>query len=137
MFQKTLTNPSSLHKPFGYSHVATAEDARLIFLAGQVALDRDGTLVGRDDYPAQVRQVFANLGDALAAAGATFRDVIKMNYYCADVVPADIQLDAVRAVRDSLFDGAAPPASTFVVIRRLARPEFLIEIEAVAAIRVP
>jgi enamine deaminase RidA (YjgF/YER057c/UK114 family) len=131
--QRTITNPSTIHKPFGYSHVAEVGQGRLVFIAGQVALDANGALVGQDDYAAQLRQAFSNLGAALAAAGATLHDLIKVNYYCAESVDPAIQIGALRAVRDSLLDTESPPVSTFVVVSRLARPEFLVEIEGVAA----
>jgi enamine deaminase RidA (YjgF/YER057c/UK114 family) len=133
---RKISNPSTIHKPMGYSHVAEISGGRLVFIAGQVALDKDGSLVGKSDYALQVRQAFSNLGAALSAAGATFRDLIKVNYYCADIVDQAIQLDVLKAVRDSLFDGETPPVSPFVVVRRLARPEWLIEIEGVAALPV-
>src|SRR5437763_266794 len=114
-----LSNPSTIHKPIGYSHVAEIGHGTLIYVAGQVALDADGALVGTGDYAAQVRQVFANIGAALGAVGATFHDVVKLNYYCVDSVDPDIQLSAVRTVRDAYVNREAPPASTFVVVRRL------------------
>jgi enamine deaminase RidA (YjgF/YER057c/UK114 family) len=129
-----LFNPSSVHKPFGYSHVAEIRGGTLIYLAGQVALDLNGNLMGRDDFEAQVRQVFANLTAALQAVGADLRNVIKLNYFCADTVDLAVQLPVVRTVRDGLIDTEAPPTSTFLVVRRLARPEFLIEVEAVAVV---
>jgi enamine deaminase RidA (YjgF/YER057c/UK114 family) len=127
-----LISPSGLHKPAGYSHVAEVTGGRLIYVAGQIALDPAGNLVGAEDFGAQVRQVFANLAAALASVGATFKDVIKLNYYCADSVDLATHLPLVRAVRDALIDPAAPPASTFVVVRRLVNPAWLIEVEAVA-----
>ncbi|HTS25242.1 MAG TPA: RidA family protein [Bryobacteraceae bacterium] len=129
-----LHNPAELHKPFGYSHVAEVTSGKLIYIAGQVALDAAGNLVGKDDFAAQARQVFANLQSALAAAGASFHDVIKLNYYCADSVDPAVHLPMVREIRDTYINTAAPPASTFVVVHRLVRPEWLLEVEAVAAL---
>jgi enamine deaminase RidA (YjgF/YER057c/UK114 family) len=129
-----LHNPPELHRPFGYSHVAEVTGGKLVYIAGQVALDASGNLVGKDDFEAQARQVFANLRSALAAAGATFHEVIKLNYYCADSVDLTAQLPIVREIRDTYVNIAAPPASTFVVVRRLVRPEWLIEVEAVATV---
>src|SRR5690242_10265229 len=123
-----------MHKPVGYSHIAEVTGGKLVYIAGQVAMDVQGNLVGKEDFGAQVRQVFANLKVALEAAGATFNDVIKLNYYCADSVDPSTQLPVVREVRDSLLNTAAPPVSTFVVVRRLVRPEWLIEVEAVAVV---
>jgi enamine deaminase RidA (YjgF/YER057c/UK114 family) len=132
--QRKFSNPTTIHKPFGYSHIAEVGAGRLVFIAGQIALDADGALVGQDDYATQLSQAFSNLGAALAAAGATFHDLIKVNYYCAESVDPAIQISALRTVRDSLLNTETPPVSTFVVVSRLARPEFLIEIEGVAAI---
>lgn len=129
-----LHNPPELHQPFGYSHVAEVTGGKLVYIAGQVALDAAGNLVGEDDFAAQARQVFANLKSALAAAGASFQDVIKLNYYCADSVDLAVHLPMVREIRDAYVNTAAPPASTFVVVRKLVRPEWLIEVEAVAAV---
>ena len=129
-----LHNPPELHKPFGYSHVAEVTGGKLVYIAGQVALDAAGNLVGKDDFAAQARQVFANLKSALAAAGAGFHHVIKLNYYCADSVDPAVHLPVVREIRDTYINAAAPPASTFVVVRRLVRPEWLIEVEAVAVV---
>ena len=83
---------------------------------------------------AQARKVFANLKVALAAAGATFHDVIKLNYYCTDSVDLSVHLPVVCEIRDTYVNTSAPPASTFVVVRRLVRPEWLIEVEAVAVV---
>lgn len=129
-----LFNPPEMHKPFGYSHVVEITKGKLIYIAGQVALDIHGNLVGKDDFAAQVRQVFANLAAALDAVGASFHNVIKLNYYCADSVDPAVQLPVVRAIRDSLLNTESPPASTFVVVRRLVKPEWLIEVEAVAVV---
>ena len=129
-----LHNPQDLHKPFGYSHVAEVSGGKLVYVSGQVALDAGGNLAGKDDFAAQTRQVFANLKTALAAAGATFHDVIKLNYYCADSVDLTAHLPAIREIRDAYVNTSAPPASTLVVIRRLVRPEWLIEVEAVAVV---
>ncbi len=67
-------------KPNGYSHVAEITSGKLAYIAGQVAAAKDGQLVGKDDFPAQVRQVFVNLNEAVKAAGGSFHDVVKLNY---------------------------------------------------------
>ena len=129
-----LSSPPTMHKPVGYSHIAEVTRGKLIYIAGQIALDVEGNLVGKDDFAAQTRQVFANLAAALGAAGATFAHVVKLNCYCADTVDLEAELSTFRAVRNEFVNTSAPPASTFVVVRRLVRPEWLIEIEAVAAV---
>ena len=117
--------PDGLAPGPGYSHAVTGR-GRWVATAGQVALDDAGQLVGPNDPQAQARQVFANLGRALAAAGASFADVIKLNFYVTDIT----MLPAVRAIRDEYIDTARPPASTAVQVSALARPGLMIEIEA-------
>jgi 2-iminobutanoate/2-iminopropanoate deaminase len=128
-----LSSPPHLHKPTGYSHVAEITAGKTIYISGQVALDASGNIVGQGDYPAQIRQVFANLKTALEGAGASFRNVVKLNYYIVDTV-TEAEFFAYRAIRDTYVDTAHPPVATVLVIRRLFRPEFLIEIEAVAVV---
>lgn len=127
-----LSNPPTLATPAGYSHVATVDSGRLVFISGQVALDAKGNLVGKDDFRAQARQVFENLRAALEAAGGSFRDVVKLNSYVVDVAG----LPHFRAVRDEYVNTANPPTSTAVQVARLFRPEFLVEVEAIAVIRI-
>jgi enamine deaminase RidA (YjgF/YER057c/UK114 family) len=124
-------NPPHLHKPVGYSHVAEITTGKMVYISGQVALDASGNIVGKDDYRAQLQQVFSNLKSALETAGATFHNVVKLNYYIVDTVES-AEFFAYREIRDQHVDTANPPAATVIVIRRLFRPEFLVEIEAVA-----
>lgn len=130
-----IFNPDTMAKPTaGYSHVAEVTDGKLVYVAGQVAIDRSGNLVGKDDFRMQVQQVFENLKAAVEASGGSFHDVIKLNYYCAESVdPA--QVPVVREIRDKYVNTANPPVSTFVVVKRLVRPEWLIEVEAVAVVK--
>ena len=115
----------------GYSHVVGVDlgDRRLLFVSGQLPLDRDGALVGAGDMSAQTRQVFENLRIILESEGATFADVVKMGTY---VTSLD-DLAAVRAVRREYL-GSEPPASTLVQVRALVLPDALIEIDVVAAL---
>ncbi|HEV7522829.1 MAG TPA: RidA family protein [Candidatus Angelobacter sp.] len=115
----------------GYSQVAEVSGGKMIYVAGQVAMDASGNLVGKDDFRAQVDQAFKNINAAVQAAGGDFHSVIKLNYFCAESVDA-AQIPVVREIRDRYVDTAHPPTSTFVVVKRLVRPEWLIEIEAVA-----
>jgi enamine deaminase RidA (YjgF/YER057c/UK114 family) len=112
-----------------YTHVVTGA-GRLIAVSGQVALDAQGQVVGQGDPEAQARQVFANLGRCLAAAGATFADVMKLTYYLTDMA----SLPAVRAVRTEVLGTQNLPASTAVQVVALAHPDFLLEIEAFALV---
>lgn len=123
-------NPPSIAAPRGYTHVVDVRHGRMVFIAGQVALDRGGNLVGANDLKAQTEQVFKNLSAALESVGGSFQDVVKLNWYLTDAS----QLPVVREVRDRYVNVKAPPASTAVVVSRLARAEWLVEVEAVAVL---
>jgi enamine deaminase RidA (YjgF/YER057c/UK114 family) len=127
----TRTNPDDVHKPFaGYSHVVTAEGAqKLVFCAGQVAADPDGKVLPPDDFEAQTKMVMQNLTRALAAGGATLSDVTKVTIYICN--PHDVP--KARGILQAYF-GGNPPGSTLCVLRGLANPNFLLEIEAIAAV---
>jgi enamine deaminase RidA (YjgF/YER057c/UK114 family) len=125
-----LISPGSMHKPMGYSHLARVNGGRLLLIAGQVALDGSGTLVGKDDFRAQARQVFENLKTAVEASGGNFRNIVKLNSYLVDVS----RLSDYREVRDQYIDIHHPPASTLIQVVALFRPDFLLEIEAVAVL---
>ena len=126
-----LLIPETMPKSVGYSQVATVTGGKIVFIAGQVALDKAGNVVGEDDFRAQVQQVFENLKAAVEAAGGTFDDVIKLNSYFLDLS----HLPEFREVRDKYINLKNPPASTAVQVPRLFRPEFLVEIEAVAVVK--
>jgi enamine deaminase RidA (YjgF/YER057c/UK114 family) len=127
-----IFNPETMAKPtVGYSQVAEVGDGKIVFIAGQIALDKSGNLVGKDDFRTQVQQVFENLKAAVEATGGDFHSVVKLNYYCAVSVDP-LQVPVLREVRDKYVNTANPPTSTLVFVPRLARPEWLIEVEAVA-----
>jgi enamine deaminase RidA (YjgF/YER057c/UK114 family) len=125
-----LSNPDGMHKPPSYSHVAEVTAGKLIFLSGQVALDKDGNLVGKDDLRAQLVQVFENIKTALASVGADFDNVVKVTYFLKDAT----QILTVRDVRNQYINMANPPASTAVEVSRLASPDWLVEVELIAAL---
>ncbi len=129
----TLSSPKTLPPPTGYSQIAEVTSGKIVLIAGQVAHDAAGNLVGENDFAAQVEQVFKNLDAAVRAAGGTFHDIVKINNYCVTSVdPAEFT--AFRAVRDRYVNTAAPPVSTFVFVSRLVRPGWLFEIDAMAVI---
>jgi enamine deaminase RidA (YjgF/YER057c/UK114 family) len=129
----TLSNPKTMPPPTGYSQIAEVTKGKIVLIAGQVAHDAAGDLVGENDFAAQVEQVFKNLDAAVKAAGGSFKDIVKINNYCvASVDPA--QIAAYRTVRDRYVNTAAPPTSTFVYVSRLVRPGWLFEIDAMAVI---
>src|SRR4051794_36372966 len=128
--QVKRTNPPALSVPTGYTHIVDVSGpARTIYISGQIAFDKSGALVGAGDMKAQAEQVFKNLETALTAAGAKFSDVVKMNSYITDMSKAQ----AVRDVR-AIYFKEATPASTFVEVKGLVRPELLLEIEVVAVV---
>ena len=127
-----FSNPKTRAKPPGYTYVVEATGPnRLIFIAGQLGLDIDNKLVGGPgDFRAQAFKAFDNLRLALADAGATFKDVVKINNYLTDMSHIGI----FREVRDEFVHTAAPPASTTIAISQLARPGALFEVEAIAVL---
>ena len=127
----TYINPPSAPPVQGmYSHVARAGD--LAFIAGQVAIDAKGNPVGVGDVAAQTNQVFENLGKLLKDLGADFESVVQFTTFLtkADSIPAF--MSARAAVFPKLFPGGKYPPNTLLVIDRLVKPEFMIEIEAIA-----
>jgi enamine deaminase RidA (YjgF/YER057c/UK114 family) len=125
-------NADGLFKNPAYSHVAVASGTRTIYIAGQVAMDSQGNLVGAGDLGAQTEQVMKNLGLALAAAGASFTDVVKITTYVVDYKPEHRAI--ISKARTPFFAGREPPASTLVGISALALPGWMIEIEAIAVV---
>jgi enamine deaminase RidA (YjgF/YER057c/UK114 family) len=125
-------NPPGLPPSRGYTQVVEVPSGhRLVYLSGQVPLDSTGALRGGTDFRSQAEQVFENLRAGLAAVGADFHDVVKLNFYVLDVR----NLPALREVRDRYVNRAAPPASTLVEVSGLFRNDALLEVEAVAAVR--
>ena len=119
--------PDGLSRPPTYSHVVKAGNT--IYIAGQVAQDEQGQIVGRGDITAQAVQIFENLKKALAAAGADFENLVKITVYVTD----PRYREALAEVRNRYL-GSALPASTLVVVAGLAQPDYLLEIEAVAVV---
>jgi enamine deaminase RidA (YjgF/YER057c/UK114 family) len=121
--------PAGMAPGTGYSH-AVVGDGRMVAIAGQVAMDDRGELVGADDPRAQAERVFENLRLALAAAGTTFADVVKLGVFTTDISI----LPVVREIRDRYVDTDRPPASTAVQVVALFRPGYLIEVDALAVV---
>jgi len=129
MSQTRFINPQALSRPPGYSHVVeVTAPGRIVYIAGQLGVDRDGKVVG--DFRRQAVQTFENLKTALAAVGAQFRHVVKLNNYLVDRA----HLPTFREVRDGYLAENDRPASTTIAISGLAREGALIEIEAVAVL---
>jgi enamine deaminase RidA (YjgF/YER057c/UK114 family) len=124
-------NPEDLPTPQTYTHVVVASGGRLVFIAGQEPEDEQGNLVGPGDLEVQARQVFANLGRALAAAGARPEDVTKITIFVAHYRRE--HLPAIEEGRAALF-GDHKPVDTLVGVEALSSPDYLIEVEAIAVI---
>jgi len=126
MAHKILT-PKSVHPAEGYSHAAKA--GKTLYIAGQVAKDKDGKLAGRGDFETQARQVFTNLKNILEEAGGSLRHIVKMTTFLTH----SHYRDAFRSIRQEFFAEPFPP-HTFLIVQSLAMPEYLIEVEAVAVL---
>ena len=126
-----LINPEELPTPASYTHVIAAAGSRLVFVAGQVADDAHGNLVGPDDLAAQARQAFANVGRCLAAAGARPDQVTKITIYVVHHRPE--YLPDISDARIAVF-GDHKPADTLVGVETLAEPGYLIEVDAIAVV---
>lgn len=127
-------NPPSLYDSVGYgfSHATLQDGGKTLHLAGQVAWDKDCNVVGPGDLAAQTRQALANLKAVLAEAGASPADVVRLRTYVVDHSPD--KLGIVLPEIGAFYEGATPAPNTFLGVSALALPDFLIEIEAVAAI---
>jgi enamine deaminase RidA (YjgF/YER057c/UK114 family) len=123
-------NPDTLSKPPTYTQVVEViGPGRIVYVSGQLANGRDGALIG-GDFRAQALQVYENLNAALAAVGATFKDVVKINSYLADIK----DLPVLRDVRAGYLNAAALPASTTLGSLTFAREGALLEVEVIAVL---
>jgi reactive intermediate/imine deaminase len=130
-----MSEPTRIPAPDGvapaaaYTHVVIGT-GRFVAISGQLPLDEHGELVGEGDPAAQARQVFENLRRCLAAAGATFDDVVKLTFFVTDMA----HMPAIRAARAAYIPDDRLPAASAVQVAALVRPEFLMEIEASAVV---
>jgi enamine deaminase RidA (YjgF/YER057c/UK114 family) len=131
--KRKYLNPKEMSTPRFYTHAVSAEGpGKLVYVSGQVSWDAAGNVVGKGDMRAQSEQVFKNVGYALAAAGAGWDDVVKMNGYMVGMHGERVA--AYREVRQRFLKEGALPASTLVGVERLVDPELLLEVEVVAAV---
>jgi enamine deaminase RidA (YjgF/YER057c/UK114 family) len=132
---KERINPPSLSRPAAYTQVVASEGGRLVFLAGQTPIDLQGQPVGVGDLRAQATQVYTNVGAGLAAAGASFSDVVKMTAY---IVNLNAEARAiVGEVRRQYIPDDALPAHTLLGVAALAREEYLLEVDTIAVVDEP
>jgi enamine deaminase RidA (YjgF/YER057c/UK114 family) len=130
-----IINPESLGKPLGqYSQITRVKASEFIYIAGQVGADRAGNLVGADDFDAQCAQVFANIGAALESCGAGWGNVVEFTTYLvhSQDIPKFMQY-RLREFPRMFANGAYPP-NTLLMVDRLVKEAFLIEVQTVAAI---
>ena len=128
--EMTYLEPKTVPKPAGdYSQGLMVKKGTLVVISGQVAWDANGNLVGKGDIKAQTRQVFENLKNMLASAGATFKDVIKLGIFLKNAE----DFGTLKEVRSQYLTPPYPP-TTLLIVKNLAREEWLLEIEAMAIV---
>ncbi len=135
MAEITIFNPAGLGRPLGqYSQIARVRTSELVFIAGQLAADTAGNIVGADDFDAQCAQVFANIGVALAAVGAGWSNVVQLTTYL--VHSQDIANFMAYRAREFpvMFPTGAYPPNTLLIVDRLVQEPFLVEVQATAAL---
>ena len=121
-------NPDSMSRPPGFTHVVKVDGT--VYIAGQVSVAQDGSVVAKGDPEAQVRQIWRNLRTAVESVGGTLQDIVKTTTYVTNIEYGA----AVRKVRDEVYQASNPPTSTLLVISGLANPEYMVEIEAIAVV---
>ncbi|NIR15304.1 MAG: RidA family protein [Desulfobacterales bacterium] len=125
---KKVIAPKKVHRPFGYAHAIQID--KTLYISGQIPLDMDMNVVGKNDMAAQTEQVYGNLKKVLEDAGGTMTNIVMLNIYCTDIERFDKE---TRGLRKKYF-GDYYPAVTAVEVKRLYRPDFMIEVEAVAVL---
>ena len=125
---KKVIAPKKVHRPFGYAHAIQID--KILYISGQIPLDMDMNVVGKNDMAAQTEQVYGNLKKVLEDAGGAMTNIVMLNIYCTDIERFDKE---TRGLRKKYF-GDYYPAVTAVEVKRLYRPDFMIEVEAVAVL---
>jgi enamine deaminase RidA (YjgF/YER057c/UK114 family) len=130
-----IYNPGTIGRPLGqYSHVTRVKASELLFIAGMLPVNESGASVGENDFNAQAEQIFRNIGAALKSAGADFSNIVQFTTYLVspDYIPALMEF-RMRRFPDFFPNGAYPP-NTLLIIDRLVHPEFLVEVQTIAAL---
>lgn len=117
-----------------YSHVGKVTGGSLLFIAGQLSVDAKGDVVGKHDFQAQTRQVLENLGTVLKGMGARFDDIIKFTTYLTHSQDIELFMKVRAELFPKLFSGPQYPPNTLLIVDRLVKEDFLVEIEAVARV---
>ena len=132
MAEISILNPQSLGKPLGqYSQITRVKASEFLFIAGQLSADREGNVIGRDDFDAQCVQVFANLEAALASQGAGWKNIVQFTTYLVHSQDIPLFMKRRAALFPRLFKGPLYPPNTLLIVDRLVKEEFVIEVEAV------
>jgi reactive intermediate/imine deaminase len=127
MLKKVIT-PKTLHRPFGYAHAIQIDNT--IYISGQIPLDQEMNVVGKNDIAVQTERVYENLRKVIEEAGGSMNSIVMLNIYCTDLEAYDKK---TRHLRKKYF-GNYYPATTAVEVKRLYRPDFMIEVEAIAVL---
>lgn len=130
-----ILNPQTLGKPLGqYSQITRVKASEFLFIAGQLSADRDGNIIGRDDFDAQCVQVFANLEAALTSQGASWKNIVQFTTYL--VHSQDIPKFMTYRLREfpKFFPDGAYPPNTLLMVDRLVQEPFLVEVQVIAAL---
>ncbi len=125
---KKVIAPKNLHRPFGYAHAIQID--KTIYISGQIPLDQEMNVVGKNDIAVQTELAYENLKKVIEEAGGTMTNIVMLNIYCTDIEAFDKE---TRHLRKKYF-GNYYPAVTAVEVKRLYRPDFMIEMEAVAVL---
>jgi enamine deaminase RidA (YjgF/YER057c/UK114 family) len=129
-----IINPEELGAPLGlYRQISCARASELVLIAGQLAVDRSGSVVGKGNFEAQMHQVFSNIGAGLRAVGRQFSNVIKFTTYLVHSQDIDRFMEVRAALFPKLFANDKYPPNTLLIVDRLVREDFLIEVETMAA----
>jgi enamine deaminase RidA (YjgF/YER057c/UK114 family) len=135
MAEIKILNPQTLGKPLGqYSQITRVKASEFLFIAGQLSADREGNIIGRDDFDAQCAQVFANLEAALASQGAGWKNIVQFTTYL--VHSQDIPKFMAYRLREfpKFFPDGAYPPNTLLMVDRLVQEPFLVEVQVIAAL---
>jgi len=127
MLKKVIT-PKTLHRPFGYAHAIQIDNT--IYISGQIPLDQEMNVVGKNDIAVQTERVYENLRKVIEEAGGSMSSIVMLNIYCTDLEAYDKK---TRHLRKKYF-GDSYPATTAIEVKRLYRPDFMIEVEAIAVL---
>ena len=125
---KKVIAPKNLHRPFGYAHAIQVD--KTLYISGQIPMDMDMNVVGKNDMAAQTELVYDNLKKVLEDAGGSMTNIVMLNIYCTDIERFDKE---TRGMRKKYF-GDYYPAVTAVEVKRLYHPDYMIEVEAVAVL---